>query len=97
MVRVILLKANTEVQMVAIDNETNSLVLTYDQAYTVAFNLLYLLGMVRETKAEDEPRSITLYLPELSPEERDRILDPHRELVPDLETVIARLNRHPHP
>lgn len=95
MVPVILLKANTQFKAIAIDNDKNSLVLSYPEAYTVAFNLLYLLGMVRETQLEDEPRSITLYLPELSPEERDRILDPHRELVPDLETVIAQLNRRP--
>ena len=91
------IKVNTGFKAIAIDNGTTSVVVTYAQAYDLAFNLLYALGKVREVKPEDEPTQFTLYPARTTQEDEDRILDPTRELVPDLETVFRRIHRHPHP
>lgn len=95
------IKADTELKVIVITVGITAtkfsvpLVVTYAQAYTIAFNLLYILGMVREVQSNAEPRRIELFPPPLTPEDEARILDPQRELVPDLETVFAQLNRHP--
>ena len=93
----ITLKANTQFKAIAIDNDTTALVVTYAQAYNLAFELLNLLGKIRDIRPEDEPASIILYLPATTPADEDLILDPTRELVPDLETVFARIHRRPRP
>lgn len=87
----ITLKANTQFKAVVVDNEQTSVVLSYAQAYAVAFNLLYLLGMVREVKTEDQPAYIELFLPATTQTDEDNILS--HDLVPDLESMIARINR----